>query len=124
MKHALKQMQYRFAEIYETLSTCWLFTTTVLMQVQPRPSPSVNLNPGGLRPGVSYNHGIHGSMDSLNSTQSSNLSIGSTGTYSSTISIPLRSSLKKTKKKDNPSVHSGLSKKSVTIAIATEQTAV
>jgi len=114
-------------------------------QVQPRPSPSVNLNPGGSRPGggVSYNHGIHGSMDSLNSTQSSNLSIGSTGSYSSNgscmdgwcsldmvngrkhaISNPLRSSLKKTKNKDNPSVHSGLSKKSVTIAIGTEQTAV
>ena len=58
-----------------------------VMQVQARPLPpsrdGLSLNPEGR--GVSYNKpvGVHGSMESLNSTQSSINSFGSTGSYSS-----------------------------------------
>jgi len=99
------------------------------------PGCGVNLNPGGRaggRPSGLSGPGV-GSMDSLNSTQDSVLSFGSTvstGSYNSQASInnPLRSSLKKTKNKDTASMMSGASnasgKKSVRIALGEEQTAV
>merc|ERR1719350_2073925 len=89
----------------------------------------VNLNPGGRSGGAKLGGPGVGSMDSLNSTQDSVLSFGSTvstGSYNSAASInnPMRSSLKKPKNKETASVASAASKKSVRIALGEEQTAV
>jgi len=90
----------------------------------------VNLNPGGRAGGVKLGGPGVGSIDSLNSTQDSVLSFGSTistGSYNSAASInnPMRSSLKKPKNKETSSMISNASgKKSVRIALGEEQTAV
>jgi len=90
----------------------------------------VNLNPGGRSGGAKLGGPGVGSMDSLNSTQDSVLSFGSTistGSYNSSASInnPMRSSLKKPKNKETSSMISNASgKKSVRIALGEEQTAV
>lgn len=90
----------------------------------------VNLNPGGRSGGAKLGGPGVGSMDSLNSTQDSVLSFGSTistGSYNSAASInnPMRSSLKKPKNKETASMISNASgKKSVRIALGEEQTAV
>jgi hypothetical protein len=89
----------------------------------------VNLNPGGRSGGAKLGGPGVGSIDSLNSTQDSVLSFGSTistGSYNSAASInnPMRSSLKKPKNKETTSMISNASKKSVRIALGEEQTAV
>merc|ERR1712130_436091 len=70
-----------------------------------------------------------GSIDTLSTNDGDNVSInsyGSTGSFNSTAPInnPMRSSLKKPKNKETASVASAASKKSVTIALGEEQTAV
>lgn len=88
----------------------------------------VSSNPMGRSGGSRLAPGSGGSMDTLNTTDdtSSVLSFGSTGSYSSAASInnPMRSSLKRPKNKETASVASGMSKKSVRIALGEEQTAV
>jgi len=100
-------------------------------QQAPRPMPpqhGVSMMPEGR--GAGGGHHLkgpgQGSMDSLNSTQSSVLSFGSTGSFASSGSIqnPLRSSMKKTKNRDVGSVNSTTSSKKVRIAMGEEQTAV
>ena len=88
----------------------------------------VNYNPGGLK-----RH--RGSMESLDDTSSVTSSVGSTGSYRSTnstgsIASPVRSSMKKPRNKERTGSTAsggsvgGQSKKSVSYAIGSEQTAV
>jgi len=99
----------------------------------PQPQRSVSASGNNMNPGGRQNHQggqvvgqfPQGSMDSIN-TQSSDISFGSTGSFYSNTSItqPIRSSLKRPKNKETISTASGKSRRSVTIAIGQEQTAV
>merc|ERR1719419_1903966 len=100
---------------------------TVAPQMRPVPARDerVDLNPGGRVKTELKSGGMMGSMESLNSGTGSVLSFGSTVSSNASINNPLRSSLKKTKNKDNVSVASAASsKKSVRLALGEEQTAV
>jgi len=89
----------------------------------------VDLNPGGRhkteRLGGAARGGMMGSMESLTSSQGSEISFGSTMSSNASINNPLRSSLKKPKNKETVSMNStASSKKSVRLALGEEQTAV
>merc|ERR1719220_1987019 len=93
----------------------------------PTRDERVDLNPGGrhkLGQGGGAGH-VLGSMESLTSSQGSEISFGSTMSSNASINNPLRSSLKKPKNKETVSMNStASSKKSVRLALGEEQTAV
>jgi len=95
-----------------------------LPKVLPTGGSGVSFTPQGR--GYSKMPAHMGSSESLESTQSTTLSIGSFGSSTSTGSAhgPLRSSLKKPKNKDIASVSSKSSSKQVRISLGAEQTQV